>query len=1043
MTDSNVNPQNDLLDSLLSDFLDESDELLTQLNRKLLQLDEWVQSLDDCESARCDAELLNEMFRAAHSLKGLSAMFGLTDINTLTHKIENVFDAARRDQLALTPDVTELMFMGVDHLTALIELVKDPQRDPVEPTIVLDRIGEVLRGAGVERQQKNQKDVERLWDDGGAPAPVPEVPNPFAELRDEEELSEKYVVIFVDETEVALDELNETLLSLEGGGNPEQLKSLLVVSHRIKGSAASIGLNRAAKLAHLMEDQLQVLVDNRGTLSTDLTDAMLGCTDALRQFVGRLRNGERGEDQFAVAARRLIIETPNGHPVAGGGDVGHPTTESTKTLEGRLNQVVNEIFRRLEGAELDTVSAGTGIALDILADVLRTQNPDVVALQRLAAHFDRPVPTATAQEPVGSSTFAGEVRFENTLPHAGMKARLIFEKLQKMGEVDESHPPAEQLEELTDLSVYRFRIRSTQNSEHIVQQIRVAGVVEVVLQPVVAQMDDTSVSADPDAPGDVSEPSVSASSDAQPAAQGDSPTPEAPQSRQTTGGGRARGAAADADSGSASASTNSETKQRGGDGAARPAETLRVGIDRLDTLMNLAGQLVITKAQFTQIGEKLKEALAGNRSLANLNRVLVELDKLSQGDASFRLDGQHAQAQLRMFHAQAKRIQGDLAAMGNELQLAATARDAVKELMETIHQLNRVSDGIQQAVMDTRMVPIGPMFARFNRVVRDIARASGKEIRLNIRGEKTELDKRMIDELSDPLIHMVRNSADHGIESPDVRKGAGKPAEGTVTLEAFHRGNSIVIRVSDDGKGLDTGAIIRKCIKNGILTQSDAEKMSPQEIYQLIWMPGMSTAEKVTDVSGRGMGMDIVKSKIDALNGTVDIDSTPGRGTTMTIRLPVTLAILPSLMVQIGACTFALPMESVAEIVSSRQHTRSSVHGKDVVVVRGRPISLVRLRELLRFHVPLDMGVGGSVGADGDDREGNLVIVGETGRGIGLAVDRVLGEEDVVIKSIAENYRNVPGIAGASILGSGRVALILDVPALIDMASSNAAPVTT
>ena len=202
----------------------------------------------------------------------------------------------------------------------------------------------------------------------------------------------------------------------------------------------------------------------------------------------------------------------------------------------------------------------------------------------------------------------------------------------------------------------------------------------------------------------------------------------------------------------------------------------------------------------------------------------------------------------------------------------------MRELFEAIHQLDRVSDGIQKGVMDIRMVPIGPLFARFNRVVRDISRASGKQVRLEIAGEKTELDKRMIDELGDPLVHLVRNSADHGIEPPDEREAAGKPRQGTVTLDAFHRGNSIVIEVRDDGKGLDADRILRKALDKGLVTEADAQRMTAPQIYQLIWKPGLSTAEKVTDVSGRGMGMDIVKTKIEELSGTVDICQRAGQG---------------------------------------------------------------------------------------------------------------------------------------------------------------------
>jgi two-component system chemotaxis sensor kinase CheA len=255
-------------------------------------------------------------------------------------------------------------------------------------------------------------------------------------------------------------------------------------------------------------------------------------------------------------------------------------------------------------------------------------------------------------------------------------------------------------------------------------------------------------------------------------------------------------------------------------------------------------------------------------------------------------------------------------------------------------------------------------------------------------------------------------------------------------LDAFHRGNSIVIEVRDDGKGLDTDRILRKALDKGLVTEAEAQRMTPRQIQQLIWKPGLSTAEKVTDISGRGMGMDIVKTKIEELNGTVEIFSEQGRGTTITIKLPLTLAILPSLMVDIGGDFFAMPMEAVTEIVSVRWNQVRMVHGQHMAPVRGRVVSLVRLGDLMTFHD------AGGVGDAPRAQETTLVIVNDAGQELGLAVDRVIGEEDVVIKSISENYQDVPGVAGASILGDGRVALILDVPALFAALSKKVAPVT-
>ena len=462
----------------------------------------------------------------------------------------------------------------------------------------------------------------------------------------------------------------------------------------------------------------------------------------------------------------------------------------------------------------------------------------------------------------------------------------------------------------------------------------------------------------------------------------------------------------------------------------RPTETLRVDIDRLDQLMNLAGQLVISKARFSQIGDSLKACVGGKQSLQTMNSVFSSLNRIASATVDASGEKSQLLAEFDAIRSQARRIQAELETIQRDVEAVQQIRGNINDLGEAIHQLGRVSDGIQQSVMDTRMVPIGPLFTRFKRVVRDITRVNGKSVRLIISGEKTELDKRMIDELGDPLIHMVRNSVDHGVELPEDREALGKPREGTVTLDAFHRGNSIYIQVTDDGKGLDPDRILRKALDKGIISEADAEKMTPHQIYQLIWEPGLSTAEKVTEVSGRGMGMDIVKSKIEDINGTVDLDSTPGQGTRLTIKLPLTLAILPSLMVEVEGDIFAMPMESIVEIVRVSRKELTTVQGLWTARIRGRVISLVSLDEVLSWNRPST--------AASFEGETTLVIVGEAGQEIGLAVDRVLGEEDVVIKSMAENYQNVAGIAGASILGDGRVSLILDTSALIDMSSRQA-----
>ncbi len=412
----------------------------------------------------------------------------------------------------------------------------------------------------------------------------------------------------------------------------------------------------------------------------------------------------------------------------------------------------------------------------------------------------------------------------------------------------------------------------------------------------------------------------------------------------------------------------------------KPAETVRVDIGRLDQLMDLAGQLVIGKARVTQIAERLKKVVANGASARTLSAVTAELEKMAEGAAAA-AGGVTLRAEMEDLRTTARQLHKDLDGVHRDLESLAQARTCVNDLFETVHLLDRVSDGIHQSVMDTRMLPVGPLFARFHRVIRDITRANGKDIRLVISGEKTELDKRMIDELADPMIHLIRNAADHGIESPEVRAAAGKPRQGTISLDACHRGSNIVIRVSDDGQGLNHERIRAKAVEKGLISAADAERMTPQQIYQLIWLPGLSTAEKLTEVSGRGVGMDIVRSTIDELNGTTEIESEPGRGTTLTIKLPLTLAILPSLMVEIGGDVFALPLESVVEIVDVRRRDMATVCGCPTVPIRDRVVSILTLGTIFQWrHRQREDGKRGSRNDHAGDHQRRKPATG-AGRG--------------------------------------------------------------
>ena len=345
--------------------------------------------------------------------------------------------------------------------------------------------------------------------------------------------------------------------------------------------------------------------------------------------------------------------------------------------------------------------------------------------------------------------------------------------------------------------------------------------------------------------------------------------------------------------------------------------------------------------------------------------------------------------------------------------------DRLGDLREAVGTMNRNLRNLQARVMAIRMVPISTVFGRYPRLVRELAGSLGKKIVCEMVGQETELDKQVIERMGDPLTHLVRNAADHGIESPEERVRHGKPPEGTIRLAAFHQGDNIVIEVSDDGRGLDPKRIRQKALALGMI--GPEQELSTEETYALIFAPGFSTATTVTNVSGRGVGMDVVKKNVAGLNGTIAIASELGRGTHIRIKLPLTVAILDGLCLGLGDETFVLPLLAIVESLQPRPQQVKTIFGKgEVLLMRGETLPLLRLSHLLA--VPARVTI---------PSQGLVVIVESEGKKCGLLVDTILGQSQVVIKNLEKNYRKVEGIAGATILGDGQVALILDVHGLV------------
>lgn len=397
--------------------------------------------------------------------------------------------------------------------------------------------------------------------------------------------------------------------------------------------------------------------------------------------------------------------------------------------------------------------------------------------------------------------------------------------------------------------------------------------------------------------------------------------------------------------------------------AKQQQETIRIDVERVEILMDLSGELVLGRNRLSQITEKLQ-------------RVIED-------------------------------------------------KDRIRELIETAAQIDFVTSEIQTAVMKMRMVQVGKLYQKAPRIVRDLSKEFKKQIQLIVKGEETEIDRGIIEELNDPLVHMIRNSCDHGIETPDIRKSKGKPAIGTITLDAEQEGNHIVLRISDDGAGMDPEKLKAKAIEKGILSYDQASQMTNRDAFQIIFMPGFSTAAKITNTSGRGVGMDVVKTNIQNLKGIIEIESEINRGSTFIIKLPLTLAIIQGLLVRVQNETYAIPLSSVEEVVAIEAAQIKHINQSEVIQIRHDVFPLMRLDKSLNIENPIESL---------EDRY--AVVVGLGMQKIGFVVDELLGQQEIVIKSLGEYLGAVPGVAGSTIMGDGRVIMIIDIVHLIKEAYS-------
>ncbi len=701
--------------------------------------------------------------------------------------------------------------------------------------------------------------------------------------------------VFFEECFEGLDVLEAGLLGLDQSTDIEEINAIFRAAHSIKGGAASFGFMGISDFTHVMETLLDEMRDGRRTISREDVDLLLGSVDVLRVMVNTAKRGEGSNEddvERIVDMQRQLEATLVTNDTPGPVDTETQISESSACGENLTDRATVEEAVTVGSTESNTT--GWRINFKPCGDILRNGNEPIRIFRELQKFGALSVCADTASLP--------------GLSDINPKHCYLAWTIELDSDVSE--------DEISEL----FSWVADESELEIIR----LGVEHAVAEEPAAEEDDAGLSL-VDSKGKVNSPEQAA-----PAAGGQPGLNKGIKS-----------------AGKAGSGVSEPSKESGGN--------IRVSIDKVDELINMVGELVITQSMLSQIGSSLEVGEPG----------------------------------------------------------------VLENLRDGIAQLERNTRELQESVLQVRMLPVSFAFSRFPRLVRDLSGKMGKSIELKLTGEQTELDKTVLEKIGDPLMHLVRNSLDHGLETPEVRKAAGKSECGTLELRAYHEGGDIIIKVIDDGAGLNRERICSKALEKGIISEND--DLSDEAIYNLIFLPGFSTAAQLSDVSGRGVGMDVVRRNVCDLGGNVSISSNEGAGSTVTIRLPLTLAILDGQLVRIADETYVVSLVSIAESLQMEPVHISSVTGKsEFYHLRDEYIPIIRVSELF-----------GHSSIRADLRGGLLMVVETEGKRFGLYVDELMGQQQVVIKSLEANFQQVQGISGATILGDGTVALIIDVAGLI------------
>ena len=916
-------------------------------------------SLLELEKNPGNVGLLNDIFRPMHSLKGASGFLGLAKINGLAHKAENILDELRTEKMVVTSEIMDLILSATDALTSIIDnLDTSGDEGDVETVHIIEGIEALLNGDCVPADVLEAAKAQKA-EAAAAEFAAPEVVAPEAAVP-EMAAAEAADEAFAEAADEALPKGEPYRLSVVGDAH---LADFLEEAWEMLGFIGE-SLLQLEKSGQAGEDPINELFRSYHNLKGNcgiIGFAELGeLTHEAETLLGKVRKGEL---QLTPTMVDLLLQAGDSmEECLKGVDV-----ESCTVTPPFIANVVQLLQAACEGQE----AAATEAAPDEAA-------PEETAPEEAVADASEPAPGTDDDDNVIFSQTVNQ-----QMEHIDQALDKLAEDSGQREFVDALYRSLTTIQNSAKYMKYEDVATTAGRTAGLVDQARESGMdfglmvdilrqecsilkdglssVATVVPPEPLPVQEAAQEAGQEAVQEPAQEAVAKAPVEKPMAQAPAePKPEAVAEAKPQAPEKAPAKPKAAAPKKAAASKPEKAAPEAEEKKAKTNSTIRVDHEKLDHLMNVIGELIINRNRFAMLARSLEEGQMDTAEVA-------------------------------------------------------------QSLSETTDAMARISDDLQDTIMKVRMVQVASVFSRFPRLVRDLSRKSGKQVELVTEGEDTELDKSLIEEIGDPLVHLVRNSLDHGLEPPEERKAAGKDPMGRVWLRAYHKGNNVAIEVRDDGRGIDPEKMRASAVKKGLKTEDEAAALSDREAIELIFAPGFSTAEKITDISGRGVGMDVVRNNIKNLKGNVNVESVVGQGTTFTLSLPLTLAIIDALMVTVGGETFAIPLDAVSETTKIEAKKLTEIAGSKAITLRGEVLGVSVLREMLDE-------TGQLFGPAPESDILPMVVMHENDRRLGLIVDRLLERQEIVIKPLGEylNSFDLRGVSGATIMGDGSVVLILD-----------------